>query len=143
MRVCRSRMTARTTVGGLLIAACWLCAGAGPAWSAEEKRLPGKRLALGIGAQHPRFKIDNAAKIATGFGGLLYMGQGIALALATTLTSIYPTLLVHRWLQHGELPTLGRAALGILLAALTLGGPILLARRALRRGATSLRKRGV
>jgi ABC-2 type transport system permease protein len=100
-------------------------------------------LALGIGAQHPRFKIDNAAKIATGFGGLLYMGQGITLALASTLLSVYPTLVVARWLDHGELPGLTRVALGLILAVLTLGGPLLLARRALRKGATSLRKRGV
>ena len=100
-------------------------------------------LALGIGAQYPRFKIDNAAKIATGFGGLLYMGQGIALALTTTLLSIYPTLAVARWLDHGEVPNVYRAVIAVVLAVLTLGGPIWLARRALKKGATSLRKRGV
>lgn len=100
-------------------------------------------LSLGIGAQHPRFKIDNAAKIATGFGGLLYMGSGITLAITCVLSSVYPTMSLSRWLEYGETPSLARAGGSLVLIAVTLVLPIWLGRRALLKGASSLRQRGV
>jgi ABC-2 type transport system permease protein len=100
-------------------------------------------LALGIGAQHPRFKIDNAAKIATGFGGLLYMGSGITLAIFSTLTSVQPTMTLSRWIEYSDPPSLARGSAALGLTFVTLALPLWLGRRAIRKGAVSLRHRGV
>lgn len=100
-------------------------------------------LALGIGAQHPRFKIDNAAKIATGFGGLLYMGSGMMLALTIVLTSVYPTMTMARLLEYNDPPSLTRSTIALALSVITIALPLVLGRRAIRKGASSLRQRGV
>ncbi len=46
---------------------------------------------IGLGAIYPRFNSSNAAQIATGFGGFVYMVSGVMLCLVSVLLSIYPT----------------------------------------------------
>lgn len=100
-------------------------------------------MAIGLGARHPRFKIDNAAKIATGFGGVLFMVSGITVALATVIASAYPTLTLAYAIDGGHAPSARRVAYSIVLALLTVAGPWWIGRRSLLRGAASLRARGI
>ncbi len=53
-------------------------------------------LAVGLGARFPKFHVDNAAKIATGFGGVLYMMLGTSFVLLMLVLSIQPTLILYR-----------------------------------------------
>ncbi|OIP41860.1 MAG: hypothetical protein AUK47_05765 [Deltaproteobacteria bacterium CG2_30_63_29] len=48
-------------------------------------------LGVGVGALFPRFNSDNAAKIATGFGGVLFMGASLMLTLGVIIIDAYPT----------------------------------------------------
>ncbi|MEO1269762.1 MAG: hypothetical protein AAFX99_16875 [Myxococcota bacterium] len=47
-------------------------------------------LGIGLGAIYPRFHLDNAAKIATGFGGMLYMILALMLVLLTAFLVAAP-----------------------------------------------------
>jgi ABC-2 type transport system permease protein len=38
-------------------------------------------LGVGLGAAYPRFKVENVARIPTGYGGMIYMVLGMALVL--------------------------------------------------------------
>jgi ABC-2 type transport system permease protein len=99
-------------------------------------------LGLGLGARYPRFGIDNAAKIAAGFGGVLYMFLGIALLLVIVIASIQPTLVVARLLSHGLDPGLGRTALAVALTIFCIGVPVLVGRAAVGAGARHLEIHG-
>lgn len=55
-------------------------------------------LAVGIGAMFPRFHIDNPARIATGFGGFLYMITSLLFVGITVALEGYPTYIVF-WAQ--------------------------------------------
>lgn len=48
-------------------------------------------LGVGLGAMFPRFHIDNAAKIATGVGGILYMFLAIGLTMLVIILDAWPT----------------------------------------------------
>ena len=48
-------------------------------------------LAVGLGALYPRFHVNNAAKVAAGFGGVLYMFLGLALLVAVIALSFAPS----------------------------------------------------
>jgi ABC-2 type transport system permease protein len=100
-------------------------------------------LALGLGARHPRFGIDNAAKIATGIGGVLYMMSGLAMLLACVIGSALPTLTLSWWMERGLEPTPGRVAASAALTLVVLLGPLWLGRRSVLRGAKQLRARGL
>ena len=54
-------------------------------------------LAVGLGARFPKFHVDNAAKIASGFGGVLYMMLGTGYVLLMALLAVQPTLTLYRW----------------------------------------------
>lgn len=66
-------------------------------------------LAVGIGAIFPRFHVDNPARIATGFGGFLYMITSLLFVGITVALEGYPTYIVfwsqlsHYTLKIGEL----------------------------------------
>ncbi len=47
-------------------------------------------LGIGLGALYPRFEIDNPAKIATGFGGVLYMILAVVWILFLLLLTLLP-----------------------------------------------------
>lgn len=100
-------------------------------------------LALGLGARFPRFHVDNAAKIATGLGGVLYMLGGLVLLLVVVLLAVAPTLGLWQWLAHGHAPGPGRLALGGAAGLVALGLPILVGHVAVRRGARHLQEHGI
>lgn len=100
-------------------------------------------LALGLGARFPRFHIDNAAKIATGLGGVLYMLSGLMLLVVVVALAVMPTLGLWQWLEHGELPDGARRWLGVLFGVAALALPILVGRVAVRQGARHLEAHGI
>ena len=53
-------------------------------------------LAVGLGARFPRFHVDNAAKITTGFGGVLYMMLATSYVLLMLALSVQPILVLYR-----------------------------------------------
>ena len=100
-------------------------------------------LALGVGAHHPRFDVDNASAIVTGFGGFVFMGLGVTLALVTVAASVYPTWLASNWFEHGYPSTGRQIAWASVSGLICLGLPWLAARLSLRSGARSLLRRGI
>lgn len=100
-------------------------------------------LALGLGARYPRFNIDNAAKIATGFGGVLYMFIGLFLLIAVVLAAAMPTLWLARFVEHGDLPTPGRLVLAVTLAIAAIALPLAAGRIAVALGADHLQTRAL
>ncbi|MEX1363753.1 MAG: hypothetical protein AB1Z98_11535, partial [Nannocystaceae bacterium] len=100
-------------------------------------------LALGLGARFPRFHIDNAAKIATGLGGVLYMFGGLALLLTVVMLAVAPTLGIAQWAQHGYAPSGLRMGLGMLAGVAAVGLPLLVGSLAIRRGARHLEQHGI
>jgi ABC-2 type transport system permease protein len=100
-------------------------------------------LALGLGARFPRFHVDNAAKIATGLGGVLYMLSGLFLLLVVVLLAVAPTLGLWQWVEHGYLPGGARRLLGVLAGLVSLGLPLLVGRVAVRVGARHLEEHGI
>lgn len=63
-------------------------------------------LAVGLGAIFPRFHVDNPARIATGFGGFLYMITSLLFVGITVAFEGYPTYIIF-WAQlsHYSLKT--------------------------------------
>lgn len=100
-------------------------------------------LALGLGARFPRFHIDNAAKIATGLGGVLYMLSGLLLLMVVVLLAVAPTLGLVQWVEHGYVEGGARRWLGGLAAVAALGLPLLVGRLAVRAGARHLEAHGI
>ncbi len=100
-------------------------------------------LALGLGARFPRFHIDNAAKIATGLGGVLYMFSGLALLLVVVLLAVTPTLGLWQWVEHGYLPGGLAGVLGGLAGVIALGLPLTVGHVAVRVGARHLETHGI
>jgi ABC-2 type transport system permease protein len=54
-------------------------------------------LGVGVGALHPRFNVENPAKIPTGLGGVTFMITSMGFVVAFLLTSFYPTFILFRW----------------------------------------------
>ncbi|HEY4321123.1 MAG TPA: hypothetical protein VGM77_08065 [Gemmatimonadales bacterium] len=94
-------------------------------------------MALGMGALFPQFETENAAQIATSFGGLVFMLLAIALLGCVTMLEWIPVLEDARARQAGDaalsVSPEGWAALaGALLLCLIAGTvPMILARRRL------------
>ncbi len=100
-------------------------------------------LALGLGARYPRFKVDNAAKIASGFGGVLYMMLGVLTLIAVVSLAGVPTMAAVRFAEHGTVPS-GLRLFGTVLAGLgALSIPLLGGVVAVRLGARALEEKGV
>ncbi|MEM6995730.1 MAG: hypothetical protein AAF721_34795 [Myxococcota bacterium] len=100
-------------------------------------------LALGLGARFPRFEIDNAAKIATGLGGVLYMFIGLGVLLAAVLLAVMPTMALEQWVGRGLSPTPGRVALGAALGLLSVTVPVVAGWLSVRIGAAHLQREGM
>lgn len=100
-------------------------------------------LALGLGARFPRFHIDNAAKIATGLGGVLYMLSGLLLLMVVVMLAVGPTLGLVQWVEHGYLPGGTQRGLGVLAALAAIGLPLFVGRLAVRAGARHLETHGL
>lgn len=100
-------------------------------------------LAIGLGARFPRFHIDNAAKIATGLGGVLYMLSGLLMLMVVVMLAVGPTLGLLQWVEHGYLPDGARRWLGGLAAVAAIGLPLLVGRLAVRAGARHLETHGL
>lgn len=100
-------------------------------------------LALGLGARFPRFHIDNAAKIATGLGGLLYMFGGLTLLIVVIALAVAPTLGIAQWVEHGYRPSTLRVVLGGLAGLAAVGLPPLTGWLAVRQGSRYLQEHGL
>lgn len=100
-------------------------------------------LALGLGARFPRFAIDNAAKIATGFGGMLYMMTGLVLLIGVIALAVAPTLTLQHWLAHDYAAGPARIAGSIAAAIGACLLPLWAGRRAVRLGAAHLERQGL
>jgi len=59
-------------------------------------------LGVGLGALFPRFQVDNPAKIATGFGGVLYMIVAMTYILLIVALEAWPTYVVFVLRLRGE-----------------------------------------
>ena len=93
-------------------------------------------LALGFGAQYPRFETDNAAEISAGFGGMLFMMTAIAYLAAIIMLEAWPVYSVLRSRAMGQaLSSTQMSALGLglgaaaLLTIVVIVAPLRLARR--------------
>ena len=107
-------------------------------WIAVGALLSG--LGVGLGALFPRFNVNNAAKIATGFGGFFYMVVGVFLNLLVVVLSVLPTISLVR-LIDGYAPwlvTAPRLALAVILALSALAIPLAVAALIVRFGAHRL-----
>lgn len=131
----------------VLVTNVWL--GAGPlltvtaALTVTPMTIGVSGLALGLGARYPRFRVDNAAKIATGFGGVLYMILGVlTLILVVSLAGV-PTMAVVRYFEHGTVPGGARLAGTVVAALAAVVLPVLAGTWAVRWGARGLEQRGV
>lgn len=101
-------------------------------------------LALGLGARFPRFHVDNAAKIATGVGGVLYMMIGLVLLVIDVLLAVPPTVVLAQYLEHrGYLPGGMRTAGAVTSGALAIALPVFAGWLALRIGARHLERHGL
>lgn len=97
-------------------------------------------LGVGLGAVYPRFHVDNAAKIASGFGGILYMFLALVmLAVSATLSAGPSWVLFHLALggQTGVGSTMGLVWAG-LAGVGSVGLPVVAGVAALKWGARRL-----
>jgi len=96
-------------------------------------------LGVGIGALHPRFTVDNPAKIPTGIGGVIFMIVSMGFVIVFLLASFYPTFILFRLPLRLHNPVSRPFWLAVSLAVLTLLGagaawlPMFLGRRKLER----------
>lgn len=98
-------------------------------------------LAVGLGALYPRFNVNNAAKVAAGFGGVLFMFLGLALLIGVIALSFAPSwALLHLSQsgntgmgQEGQIAAIACTA-GLLVLPPAIGiGTVLLGARSLER----------
>lgn len=94
-------------------------------------------LAIGFGALFPRFEMDNAAQISTGFGGLLFMMTAIAYLAAVITLEAWPVYtFLHARVRGLPLDGTRMAGLGLglgLALALSVVTVVLPLRAAVRR----------
>ncbi|MBW1811735.1 MAG: hypothetical protein JRJ87_26335 [Deltaproteobacteria bacterium] len=96
-------------------------------------------LGIGIGALHPRFTVENPAKIPTGIGGVIYMITSMAFVMLFLLASVYPTFVLYqvpRRLDNpvGHLDWLVMSLIALVILALAAAWlPMYLGRRKLDR----------
>jgi ABC-2 type transport system permease protein len=98
-------------------------------------------LGIGLGARFPRFNVDQAAQVAVGLGGFIYMMSGLAVVLVSLLLSVQPILLLDG-LWRGEAVGAGRIALAAVLAVSAMGLPLLVGYWQVRRGGRNLATSG-
>jgi ABC-2 type transport system permease protein len=105
-----------TVLSNLLIGAPWPLALAGLVIVASMN-VGISGLAVGMGALFPRFDIENAARIASTFGGVLYMLSGMGLMVVVVLLSLAPAWALFHLTQAPD-SALPSAWLGWALASL-------------------------
>ena len=98
-------------------------------------------MAVGLGAQMPDFKAENLAKVASGFGGVLYMACALVYVGAVVAFEAYPTWLFYETAQFGWTPGTRQLALGFGCYAGMLAFSAGVAWFSLDRGARSLEER--
>lgn len=95
-------------------------------------------LGIGLGARYPRFDADNPVEVATGLGGLLFMLTGAALLIATTLLSIWPTVIFLRGVHRSENLSLVQVVVALVCTILVVALPVGAGKKALGAGARHL-----
>ncbi len=98
-------------------------------------------LAVGYGARMPDFKAENAAKVAAGFGGLVYMASALAYLGAVVALEAYPTYRLYDAALYGYALSGSQWAICIASYALVLLVSAAVAGESLRRGAAALEAR--
>lgn len=98
-------------------------------------------LAVGLGAQMPDFKAENLAKVASGFGGVVYMAFALVYVGTIVALEAYPTWLFYETDQFGFALGTRRVLIGLgcYLAVLVVSAAV--AWWALDQGARSLEER--
>lgn len=97
-------------------------------------------LGMGLGAAYPRFRVENPAKIASGFGGVVYMILAMVLVFAVLCLEFYPMYLFYHGVVSGQMQVTARQLLiggslglsSILLCLVATLWPIRLGARRLR-----------
>jgi ABC-2 type transport system permease protein len=79
-------------------------------------------LGVGIGALHPRFTVENPAKIPTGIGGVVFMIVSMGFVIVFLLASFYPTFLLFRLPTQPDHPVHRPFWLALSLAVLLILG---------------------
>jgi len=97
-------------------------------------------LGIGLGARHPKFRVDSAAAVATGLGGVLFMLTGAAVLVVTVLASTVPTVTVLRAVRRGHQPGPGVIAIAVACAVVAVAAPLITGRIAMRIGAKHLER---
>lgn len=95
-------------------------------------------LGAGLGAMYPRFHIDNPARIASGFGGVVYMISAMFLVFIVLTLSYLPVRTLYFVTVLGRLPNNPRHALVATLTAAALLLCLLAAWIPVRAGARAL-----
>jgi ABC-2 type transport system permease protein len=89
-------------------------------------------LGLAFGAAYPRFDTHNAAQIATGFGGVLYMVSCLAMIAVVAALELWPVSRLF-WRRLAGVPLAGGETAGVVAAfvavALVTGTTVAVARR--------------
>ncbi len=98
-------------------------------------------LAVGLGARMPDFKAENLAKVASGFGGVVYMASALAYIGFVVFLEAYPTWFLFDSIQHGYALSGEQWAISLGCYAAVLGFSALLTWRSLAQGAASLEAR--
>ena len=89
-------------------------------------------------SRHPRFESENAAEIATGVGGILFMLIGASLLVLVVISSMLPTTLFIRMIERGSRPDPEWIAAAVGFALLTFLIPLAGGRIAVAFGARHL-----
>lgn len=98
-------------------------------------------LGAGLGALYPRFSVGNAARIASGYGGVVYMILSMGLVFVALLLEALPTWYLHRVLVLGRhAPSTGRIVAGAALLVAVVGLCALAAWLPMRLGARRLER---
>lgn len=100
-------------------------------------------LGIGLGAIYPNFNSDNAAKIATGFGGFFYMFVGLGITLSSVILAAYPSYVLTRVVDPSSSRTFTSFEIGLAvgLCCLGLALPVVVGWAAVRLGARHLERR--
>ena len=102
----------------------WLCIGGVVVMLSINIGISG--LGIGMGALYPRFNVENAAKIASGFGGVLYMMSSLFLVALTLALSLMPSWALFHYGADGTWGMSDRSVwmAGLSLAALLVVPPL-------------------
>ena len=98
-------------------------------------------LAVGLGARMPDYKAENLAKVAAGFGGLVFMASALTYIGAAVALEAYPTWLIYDVSMYHYRLADRQLALAAVCYAAVLALSIAVAVRALSMGADAIESR--